>query len=147
MSIRRSSHPTRSDCVKAGSRPTRTHRASSGGVTRWLRARRRTWGRSFRARLSLALFLFFTVPASAFAIWSYGNLASDAARSRELLVNETLRAISLPLPASVSLPAESDRLDTPLFLYTAGELRQTSDPLYDELAPIGRFLRPSVELS
>ena len=120
---------------------------ADGGAMRWLRVRRRTWGRSYRARLSLALLLFFLVPASAFAIWSYSNLAADAAQSRALLVNETLRAISLPLPPSVTLAAESDRLDTPLFFYTGGELRTTSDPLYDDLAPIGRYLRPPVELS
>ena len=120
---------------------------ADGGAARWLRARRRTWGRSFRARLSLALFVFFIVPASAFAIWSYGNLASDAARSRELLVNETLRAIAVPLPPSISLTSESYRLGTPLFLYLNGELRQASDPLYDALAPIGRFLHAPVELS
>ena len=120
---------------------------ADGGAGRWLRARRRTWGRSYRARLSIALFIFFIVPASAFAIWSYGNLAADAARSRELLVNETLRAISVPLPPSISLASESDRLGTPLFLYVGGELRQASDPLYEALAPIGRFLHAPVELS
>jgi signal transduction histidine kinase len=120
---------------------------ADGGAGRWLRARRRTWGRSYRVRLSIGLFLFFIVPASAFAVWSYGNLAADAARSRELLVNETLRAISVPLPPTVSLASESDRLGTPLFLYVGGELAQTSDPLYEALAPTGRFLRPPVELS
>jgi len=120
---------------------------ADGGAGRWLRARRRTWGRSYRIRLSLALFVFFIVPATAFAIWSYTNLATDATRSRELLVNETLRAISLPLPPSVTLESESDRLGAPLFVYVGGELQQASDLLYDELAPIGRFLRPSVELS
>jgi two-component system, NtrC family, nitrogen regulation sensor histidine kinase NtrY len=119
---------------------------ADGGAGRWLRARRRSWGRSYRARLSLALFVFFIVPASAFAVWSYGNLATDATQSRTLLVNETLRALQPP-PGPHWLPAESDRLDTPLFLYRAGELVETSDPLYDDLAPIGRYLRPPVELS
>ena len=120
---------------------------ADGGAARWLRARRRTWGRSYRVRLSIALFVFFIVPASAFAIWSYGNLSSDAARSRELLVNETLRAISVPLPPTISLASESNRLGTPLFLYVGGELRQASDPLYEALAPTGRFLHVPVELS
>ncbi len=120
---------------------------ADGGAGRWIRARRRTWGRSYRARLSLALLLFFIVPASAFAIWSYEQLATDATQSRALLVNETLRAIAPPPAAPLWLQAESDRLDTPLFLYRAGELAETSDPLYDELAPIGRYLRPPVELA
>jgi len=74
-------------------------------------------------------------------------LATDATQSRALLVNETLRALAPPPQAPLWLPAESDRLDTPLFLYRAGELAETSDPLYSELAPTGRYLRPAVELS
>jgi signal transduction histidine kinase len=120
---------------------------ADGGAGRWLRARRRTWGRSYRTRLSIALFVFFIIPATAFAVWSYNNLAVDAAQSRALLVNETLRALALPLPTPVTLAGESDRLDTPLFLFVDGELRQTSDPLYDDLAPIGRFVKPRIEMS
>ena len=51
---------------------------ADGGAGRWFRARRRTWGRSYRARLSLALFAFFVLPALAFAVWSYQQLATDA---------------------------------------------------------------------
>jgi signal transduction histidine kinase len=120
---------------------------ADGGAARWMRARRRTIGRSLRARLSLALFVFFIIPASAFAIWSYSNLAVDAATSRRLLVNETLRALAVPLPSSVTLDMESERLGTPLFVYANGELQATSDPLYDQLAPLGRLLRPPVAVS
>src|SRR5205814_10729065 len=66
-------------------------------------------------------------------------------QSRALLINETLRALAVSGVTPQQLPAESDRLDTPLFLYQAGELRAASDPLYADLAPIGRFLRPAVE--
>jgi signal transduction histidine kinase len=119
---------------------------ADGGAGRWLRARRRTWGRSFRARLSLALFAFFVIPAIAFAVWSYSQLATDATQSRALLVSETLRALGQP---SVPrwLPTESDRLDTPLLLYRGGELVEASDALYQDLAPIGRFLRGPIELT
>ncbi len=120
---------------------------ADGGAGRWIRARRRTWGRSYRARLSLALFAFFVIPAIAFAIWSYEQLATDATQSRALLISATLRAIALPPNASLWLPAESDRLDTPLFLYYGGELREASDPLYDDLAPMGRYLRHDTELA
>jgi two-component system, NtrC family, nitrogen regulation sensor histidine kinase NtrY len=120
---------------------------ADGGAGRWMRARQRTWGRSYRARLSLALFLFFIIPASAFAVWSYSNLAVGAAQSRRLLVNETLRALNAPPQAPLWLQAESDRLESPLFLFRAGELVETSDPLYDDLAPIGRYLGAPVELS
>ncbi|HEV8216856.1 MAG TPA: HAMP domain-containing protein, partial [Gemmatimonadaceae bacterium] len=119
---------------------------ADGGAGRWLRARRRTWGRSFRARLSLALFAFFVIPALAFAVWSYSQLATDATQSRALLVSETLRALGQP-STGTWLPAESDRLDTPLLLYRRGELLQASDALYQDLAPIGRFLRGPIELT
>jgi len=120
---------------------------ADGGAGRWLRVRRRRWGRSYRAQLSLALFAFFVIPAIAFALWAYGELATDARESRSVLVNETLRAATPPPVAPLWLPAESDRLDTPLFLYRGGELREASDPLYDQLAPTGRFLEPDVELT
>jgi two-component system nitrogen regulation sensor histidine kinase NtrY len=121
---------------------------ADGGAGRWLRARRRTWGRSYRARLSLALFGFFVVPAAVFAVWSYQQLATDAAQSRALLVSETLRALGGPSLAPLWLPAESQRLyNMPLFLYQNGELRDASDQLYAELAPVGRYLAPSVELN
>jgi two-component system nitrogen regulation sensor histidine kinase NtrY len=120
---------------------------ADGGAGRWFRARRRSWGRSYRARISLALFAFFVIPAIAFAIWSYEQLATDATRSRELLVGETLRALSPPPNAPLWLPAESNRLDTPLLLYRGGELREASDPLYNDLAPTGRYLAPNVELN
>lgn len=119
---------------------------ADGGGGRWLRARRRSWGRSYRARLSLALFAFFVIPATAFAVWSYEQLATDATQSRAVLVRETLRALSAP-QRPLWLPAEADRLDTPLMLFYGGELAETSDSLLTDLAPIGRFLDPDAELT
>ena len=120
---------------------------ADGGAGRWIRVRWRTWGRSFRVRLSLALFAFFVIPAIAFAVWSYGQLATDATQSRALLVSETLRALAPPPNAPMWLPAESQRLDTPLLMYRGGELSEVSDPLYGDIAPIGRYLGRDVELT
>src|SRR5205085_1260083 len=78
---------------------------ADGGAGRWFRARRRTWTRSYRAKLSLALFAFFIIPAVAFAVWSYGQLATDAMQSRATLVRETLRALATP-PDPRWLPSE-----------------------------------------
>ncbi len=118
---------------------------ADGGAGRWLRARRRTLGRSYRARLSLALFAFFVIPGLAFAIWMYGQLAADAIQSRAVLVGETLRSVEPSVGALAHLANESERLETPLFLFRGGELRQTSDQLYDDLAPTGRLLPPKIE--
>jgi signal transduction histidine kinase len=120
--------------------------AADGGIARWVRARQRTWRRSYRARLTLALFAFFVIPASAFAVWSYRQLLADARQTRMLLVHETLRAVAPPEDEAAWIAVESGRLDTPLLLYRDGRLEAAGDPLHETLAPVGRFLRPDVEL-
>ena len=112
---------------------------ADGVVVRWIAVRGRRWSRSYRTRLTLALFAFFMVPAIAFAVWSYQQLSTDAARARELLVRETLRSVGPPPTSDDALrgwlAAESRRLETPLMLYEDGELRAASDSLLEELAP------------
>jgi two-component system nitrogen regulation sensor histidine kinase NtrY len=117
---------------------------ADGIAFRWISVRRRRWSRSYRTRLTLALFAFFMVPAIAFAVWSYQQLSTDAARSRELLVRETLRSV---IPAGASedwLAREGRRLQAPLLLFDRGKLDGASDTLLQELAPIGRMLRPEI---
>jgi len=118
---------------------------ADGGFQRWLRARRRTWVRSYRLRLTIALFAFFVLPAIGFASWSYQRLSSEALGARDVLVRETLRAVVPAGSDSAWLASESTRLKTPILAFTAGELREASDPLLSELAPIGRFLRDDIE--
>jgi signal transduction histidine kinase len=118
---------------------------ADGGFGRWLRARRRTWARSYRLRLTIALFAFFVIPAIAFAVWSYQRLSSEAVGARDVLVRETLRAVAPLGGDSAWLASESARLNTPLLAYLAGELHDASDPLLTSLAPVGRFLRDDVE--
>jgi signal transduction histidine kinase len=117
---------------------------ADGRAGRWLRARRRQWWASYRARLSLALFAFFFIPAAAFAAWSYRQLANDARQARQLLVTETLRAAS-PEAGTEWLGLEGRRLGTPLLLYVDGELRSASDTLVEMMAPFGRLLDPGVQ--
>jgi two-component system nitrogen regulation sensor histidine kinase NtrY len=118
---------------------------ADGGFGRWLRARRRTWARSYRLRLTIALFAFFVIPALGFAAWSYQQLSGEAVSARDVLVRETLRAVAPPNGDTSWIEGESARLDTPLLAYVAGELRSASDPLLQALAPVGRFLRDDVE--
>jgi len=120
--------------------------AADGGLFRWASGRVGRWVESYRARLTFSLFGFFVVPAVVFAIWSYQRLRSDDRQSRELLVRETLRAFTEARRFD-QLPEEEERLGAPLFLYADGELRATSDSLYDEIAPLGRFLPPDITLS
>ena len=118
-----------------------------GRFTRWIRARRRRWRRSYRAQLSLALFLFFVIPAVAFAVWSYQQLLDEGRQMRVLLVRETLRAAAPPDTTADWIASESRRLDTPLLLYDDGLLAAASEPLYARLAPTGLLLRADVELA
>lgn len=120
---------------------------ADGAVGRWLRERQRRWRRSYRIQLTLALFAFFMIPAVAFAAWSYQQLASDAAQSRQLLVGETLRAVAQTAGDQAWLTSESARLESPLFLYRNGELAAASDSLLEALAPAGRFLPADIDLS
>ena len=115
--------------------------AAEGTGQRWLRAWARGWPRSYRLRLSLALFAFFVLPAGGFAAWSYRRLQADDRQSRDLLVRETLRGVAA---SNDKLTEAAVRFDTPLLLYADGLLVGTSDPLYDALAPVGRLLPPPV---
>jgi signal transduction histidine kinase len=119
--------------------------AADGGLVRWASARVGRWVKSYRARLTFSLFGFFVVPAVVFAVWSYQRLRSDDRQSRELLVRETLRAFTTSQRLA-ALDEEEARLGAPLFLYADGELRATSDSLYDEIAPLGRFLPSGIAL-
>ena len=120
--------------------------AADGGLSRWVTARVGRWAASYRARLTFSLFGFFVVPAVVFAVWSYQRLRSDDRQSRDLLVRETLRSFSSSQRFD-RLEEEEERLGAPLFLYADGELRATSDLLYDEIAPLGRFLPREIALT
>ena len=111
--------------------------AAGGALRRWLRLRRDAWLGSFRVRLTLGLFAFALLPVLAFAAVAVRRLQSDDARSRELVVLETLRGA---ISARDELAQVADRLGTPLLLYADGILRETSEPLHEQLAPTGRFL-------
>jgi len=117
--------------------------AAEGTGVRWLRVQVRGWPRSYRLRLSLALFAFFVLPAGGFAAWSYRRLQADDRQSRDLLVRETLRGVATSSD-SVQLSEAAARFDTPLLLFADGLLIGTSDPLIDALAPVGRLLPPAV---
>jgi signal transduction histidine kinase len=113
---------------------------AEGGFFRWIRTRAGRWARSYRGRLTLALFAFFVVPAVAFGVWSYQRLRADDRDVRELLVRETLNAAVADFPAAVTMPESGG----PFFLYSGGMLESASDSLLDLLSPAGRLLPPPV---
>ncbi|HEV7389635.1 MAG TPA: ATP-binding protein [Gemmatimonadaceae bacterium] len=115
------------------------------GFVRWLRVRATKWIYTYHARLTLALFAFFVIPAIAFAVWSYQRLRGDDLQTREVLVQETLRAVAAGNEYE-QLPGASRRFDTPFFLYSNGVLERTSDSVLDALASTGRTLPPAVQV-
>ncbi|MDP9206784.1 MAG: ATP-binding protein [Gemmatimonadota bacterium] len=120
--------------------------AAEKGFGRWIRVRAAHWIYTYHARLTIALFAFFVIPAIAFAVWSYQRLRSDDLQTREALVRETLHGV-LAANEYEQLPGAARRFETPLLLYSSGLLERTSDSLLDVLAPIGRPLPPPVQLS
>ena len=119
---------------------------ADGRVGRWVRLQRRNI-RSYRARLSIALFLFFLVPAAAFAVWSWRQLVDDAQAARRLLVTETMRAFQGDPGRADVLRMEAGRLDTKLLVYRSGVLVAASDSTFAELAPMGYLLRSEVAVA
>ena len=117
---------------------------AEGGFFRWVRGRASRWAMSYRGRLTLALFTFFVVPAVAFAAWSYQRLRGDDQNVRELLVLEDLEAAA---GGSFDPPALTPaRGDAPVFVYARSSLAYSSDSLFEQLAPAGRMLPPSVQV-
>jgi signal transduction histidine kinase len=114
------------------------------GFVRWLRVRAARWIYTYHARLTLALFAFFIIPAVVFAVWSYQRLRYDDLQTREVLVRETLNAVASANELD-QLSGAARRFDTPLFLFTDGFLDRASDSLLDVLAPVGRALPPPVQ--
>ncbi len=119
---------------------------ADGAFGRWLRSQRRLWLRSYRARLTLALFAFFVLPAGAFATWSYQRLLTDSVQAQNLVVRETLRSVAV-LTDTFKIADLAAKFQTPLFLYADGILRASSDSLLDALAPLGRMLPPAAALA
>jgi signal transduction histidine kinase len=115
---------------------------SDGALRRWMRSRASRWRRSYRARLTVAIFAAFVLPAVAFAVWTYRRLQDEDLLSRSLLVQETLRAVG-PADSVGNLAAAGARLSTPLLLYRGGRLVETSDELLVQLAPLGVFIDPA----
>lgn len=114
------------------------------GFWRWVRRRSTRWLRSYRGRLTMALFMFFIVPAVAFATWSYQRLRGDDRGVRELLVYETLHRVASGEPGDEAQQANDD---TPLFLFSSGLLTASNDSLYAMIAAGGAALPAAVETS
>jgi two-component system nitrogen regulation sensor histidine kinase NtrY len=106
--------------------------AADGGVLRWVRWRWTRVRRSYRARLTSILALFFALPAALFALWTVTRVRDDDRQARAALAREALRVV----PSSGVLPVDG----TVRFLYRDRLLRAASDGVLLAAAPFGVVL-------
>jgi len=109
--------------------------------------------RSYRIRIAFALAGFFVLPTLGFAIWSLGRIRSEADRSRDLLIQESLNDAAIIAQQTLELRIQGlrlrltelrDRLGHELLLYERGVLSDLSAPVLRELGLVGQFLPPNV---
>jgi signal transduction histidine kinase len=109
--------------------------------------------RAYRTRLAIALAAFFVIPALGFTVWSVTRIRVNADRSRDLLIQQTLRDASgaagrLGAGASGSIEDElsalSDELGADLFRYQDGMLEAASTPVLEQLGLVDPYLPPRV---
>ncbi|MEX2581745.1 MAG: ATP-binding protein [Gemmatimonadota bacterium] len=96
---------------------------------------RATWLRSFRGRLSLALFVFFLLPTLVFGAVSYGAVAREVVRSAAALAQQALDQAAARMPVS-SLADVGVAMRTDLLMYRQGTLVTATAP---ELIELGLF--------
>ncbi|HEY9014417.1 MAG TPA: hypothetical protein VIM84_05095, partial [Gemmatimonadales bacterium] len=117
---------------------------------RFRRPRWRGLARSFRVRLAVTLGTFFILPTVGFAFWSFTRLASEAERSRDLLITQTLRDAVITAdglfqrgtPRTEELSELSHRIDADLVLYHGGSLVGTSNAVLEDLGIVGQLVDP-----
>jgi signal transduction histidine kinase len=110
------------------------------GAARW------TWIRTFRGRLTLALFGFFLIPTLVLGAVAYGAFSQQVQRTGSALA---LRSLELAAPDVAMEPLDvlGDRVRTDLLLYRDGGLAGASAPEVIDLGLFQSWLPRSVELA
>jgi len=103
------------------------------------------WFRSFRGRLSLALFGFFLLPTLVFGAVSYGAVAREVVRSAAALAQQALEQAAIGLQ-SAPLAEVGAVLPTDLLLYSRGALVGSTPHEVLELGLFHSWLSPEVFL-
>ncbi|HET8654317.1 MAG TPA: ATP-binding protein, partial [Longimicrobiaceae bacterium] len=93
------------------------------------------WVRSFRGRLTLALFVFFLLPTATFGLVAYSAVSREVTRSAEAVALRALRQTVPSLPER-PLPRIGADLDIDLLLYSHGSLMNAAAP---EVLGLGLF--------
>ncbi|MEX2570580.1 MAG: ATP-binding protein [Gemmatimonadota bacterium] len=103
------------------------------------------WLRSFRGRLSLALFFFFLLPTLVFGAVSYGAVAREVVRSAAALAQQALDQAAARMPGA-SLPETGAAVQSDLLLYRNGSLVSATAPELLDLGLFHTWLPPAVHL-
>jgi len=127
--------------------------ALAGPVRLPERLPQRIWPLSYRARLALALSVFFVAPTVGFATWSLERVQADADDDAALLTRQTLRDASTATrdmgpdfggQAAEGLRDLGVRFGADLLVYESGVLAQTSTPILQQLGLVDAYLPPAV---
>ncbi len=103
------------------------------------------WLRSFRGRLSLALFAFFLLPTLAFGAVSYSAVAREVVRSAGALAQQSLDQAS-SLFGGDGLPEVGTAAGADVLMYTQGTLVAATAPELIELGLFDSWLPPEIYL-
>lgn len=101
--------------------------------------------RSFRARVTVALFAFFLLPTALFGAVAYRAVAGEAARAARIVADRAVAhaAASFPDPES-SLAVLADRIGEDILYYHWGELIGASAPEAFEMGLYGGWMPPAI---
>ena len=126
--------------------------ALAGRVRLPERLPQRFWPLSYRARLAVALSVFFVTPTVGFAAWSLARVQADVDDDAALLTRQTLRDASTATrdmgpdfggPAAEGLRDLGNRYGADLLVYESGVLVQTSTPILQQLGLVDAYLPPA----
>src|SRR5690606_36826877 len=107
---------------------------------------RRQWVRSFRGRLTIALFSFFLLPTAFFGAVAYGAVAREVTLSATSLAGRTLEEAVPEVTAGVPLPRVGAQVRSDLLLYRRGTQVGSAAPEMLDLGLFHTWLPPEVYL-
>jgi signal transduction histidine kinase len=105
----------------------------------------RMLARSFRARLTAALFFFVMAPTALFGAVTYGAVTREVARTSGALALHSLEQAAPTAPAE-PLPMAAERVRTDLLFYRNGQLVDASSSEILDLGLFEGWLPPAVHL-
>jgi signal transduction histidine kinase len=108
----------------------------------------RPWLRSFRARVTVALFAFFLLPTVVFGWVAYGALAGEVARAARIVGERAVAQATAAFPeVENDLRMVAALTGEEVLYYQGGELLGASSPEAMELGLYNAWMPPSIHLA